>query len=175
MEQKKSFMEKLKAAGPAAVITSAFIGPGTITTSTNAGVNFGYALLWAVVFSGISLIIIMNMASRLAIIGRKNIIDASVELAPNSNVWRGFILGLLALVIGLTALGFEAGNLIGATSGFADIFGLPTWLAALLMGLISLWAILKSTPKFIEMLMKFFVAAMGIVFVITSIVVGPNL
>ncbi|NMB21669.1 MAG: divalent metal cation transporter, partial [Firmicutes bacterium] len=55
MEQKKSFVEKLKAAGPAAVITSAFIGPGTITTSTNAGVNFGYALLWAVVFSGISL------------------------------------------------------------------------------------------------------------------------
>jgi len=174
MEQKKSFVEKLKAAGPAAVITSAFIGPGTITTSTNAGVNFGYALLWAVVFSGISLVIVMNMASRLAIIGRKNIIDASVELAPNSNVWRGFILGLLALVIGLTALGFEAGNLIGATSGFADIFGLPTWLSALLMGLVSLWAILRSTPKFIEMLMKFFVAAMGIVFVITSIVVGPN-
>ena len=40
--------------GPAAIITSAFIGPGTITTSTLAGVNFGYALLWCVLFSGIS-------------------------------------------------------------------------------------------------------------------------
>ena len=58
MKQKKTFFQKLKAAGPAAVITSAFIGPGTITTSTTAGVNFGYALLWSVIFSGISLIII---------------------------------------------------------------------------------------------------------------------
>lgn len=174
MEQKKTLLQKIKAAGPAAIITSAFIGPGTITTSTSAGVNYGYALLWAVVFSGLSLVIIMNMASRIAIIGRKNIIDASVELLPNSSAWRVFIVGLLALVIGLTALGFEAGNLIGATSGFADIFGLPTWLAALLMGLVTLWAILRSTPRFIEMVMKFFVAAMGIIFVITSIVVGPN-
>jgi Mn2+/Fe2+ NRAMP family transporter len=82
--KKKTFFEKVKAAGPAAVITSAFIGPGTITTATNAGVNFGYALLWAVVFSGLASIIIMNMASRLAIIGDRNVLDASIEMAPNS-------------------------------------------------------------------------------------------
>lgn len=174
MNQKKTFIQKLKAAGPAAVITSAFIGPGTITTSTNAGVNFGYALLWAVVFSGISLIIIMNMASRIAIVGKKNIVDAAVDLMPNNNIWKYFVLGLIALVIGLTALGFEAGNLIGATTGFADIFGAPTWLAALLMGLVSLAAIIFSTPKIIELIMKFFVAAMGVIFVITAISVGPN-
>ena len=107
MNNKKTLMERIKAAGPAAVITSAFIGPGTITTTTKAGVQFGYALLWAVVFSGISLIIIMNMASRLAIIGNKNIIDASVDLAPNNKVWKIFILILLAGVIGFSVLGFE--------------------------------------------------------------------
>ena len=30
--EKKTFMQKLKNMGPAAIITSAFIGPGTITT-----------------------------------------------------------------------------------------------------------------------------------------------
>lgn len=175
MKQKKTFFEKIKAAGPAAVITSAFIGPGTITTATNAGVEFGYALLWAVIFSGISLIIIMNMASRLATIGNKNIIEASVELIPSSKTWKMFIIGLFALVMGLTALGFEAGNLIGATTGFRDIFGLPTWLAALVMGIVTVLAIVFSTPTIIEMIMKIFVAIMGIIFVITGIIVGPDI
>lgn len=174
MAEKKTFLQKLKAAGPAAIITSAFIGPGTITSTTNAGVEFGYALLWSLVFSGISLIIIMNMASRLAIVGRKNIIDASVELLPASKVWKGFVFILIGTAIALTALGFEAGNLIGATAGFSDIFGLPVWLAALIMGLVSLAAIIFSTPKVIELIMKAFVALMGIIFVLTAIVAKPN-
>lgn len=174
MVQKKSFIERVKAAGPAAVITSAFIGPGTITTATNAGVNFGYALIWAVVFSGIASVIIINMASRLAVVGRKNIIDASVEMLPNSQVWKYFALGLIALVVVLTGFGFEAGNLIGATTGFANITGLPQWLSAVLMGLVALAATTFSTPKVIELIMKVFVALMGLIFVITAIIVGPN-
>ena len=175
MEEKKTLIQKIKAAGPAAVITSAFIGPGTITTATNAGVNFGYALLWAVVFSGFASIIIMNMASRLAIVGKSNIIDASVSLLPKSNAWRLFVLGLIALVVVLTGFGFEAGNLIGATTGFADITGFSREIAAFIMGLVALAAIIYSTPKIIELIMKFFVAIMGVIFVVTAVIVGPNI
>ena len=138
LEEKKTFIQKIKAAGPAAVITSAFIGPGTITTATNAGVNFGFALLWAVIFSGFASVVIMNMASRLAIIGKQNIIEASVALVSNNNAWKYFVFVLIALVTLLTGFGFEAGNLIGATTGFQDIFGLPQWISAFLMGLIVL-------------------------------------
>lgn len=175
MKKKKTLIQKIKAAGPAAVITSAFVGPGTITTATNAGVEFGYALLWAVVFSGVSLFIIMNMASRLATIANKNIIEASLELLPASKMWKILVIGLFAIVMGLTALGFEAGNLIGATLGFSDIFKLPTWLSALIMGLLCIIAIIFTTPKIIETIMKFFVAAMGIIFIITAIIVRPNI
>lgn len=174
MQKKKTFLEKVKAAGPAAIITSAFIGPGTITTTTNAGVNFGYALLWAVVFSGIASIIIMNIASRLAVGTNKNIIQLSVEIFPNNTTWKNFILGLIALVCFLTGLGFEAGNLIGATTGFANITGLSNQIAALAMSLFSLYAIIRSTPKVIETIMKYFVALMGIVFIVTAIIAKPN-
>ena len=37
--------EKIKAIGPGAMITASFIGPGTVTTATRAGADFGYALL----------------------------------------------------------------------------------------------------------------------------------
>ena len=42
------------------------------------------------------------------------------------------------------------------------------------MGLVSLAAIIFSTPKIIELIMKFFVAAMGVIFIITAISVGPD-
>lgn len=174
MEEKKTFIQRLRAAGPAAVITSAFIGPGTITTSTNAGVNYGYALLWAVLFSGIALVITMNMASRIAIIGKSNIIDAAVDLVPHSKAWKVFMLGLIALVVVLTGFGFEAGNLIGATTGFANILNISTPIAAFIMGAVSLLAIVFTTPKIIELIMKVFVAVMGIIFVATAIIVGPD-
>ncbi|NLJ95363.1 MAG: Nramp family divalent metal transporter [Clostridiaceae bacterium] len=174
MREKRTFLEKLKATGPAAVIASAFVGPGTITTATNAGVNFGYALLWAVIFSGIASIVIMNMASRLAILGKRNIIDASVDIFANSNAWRVFILGIIGLVCFLTGFGFEAGNLIGATTGFSDITGLSREIAALIMSILSILAIVFSTPNFIEMIMKYFIALMGLVFVITAIIAKPD-
>lgn len=175
MKEEKTLIEKIKAAGPAAVITSAFIGPGTITTATNAGVEFGYALLWAVVFSGISLMIIMNMASRLATIADKNIIEASLELVSKSNVWRFFVYALFGLSMALTAFGFEAGNLIGATAGFGDIFGLPNWISALVMGLLCIAAIIFTTPNIVETIMKIFVASMGFIFIITAVVIGPSI
>lgn len=175
MNKERSFIDKLKDAGPAAVVTSAFIGPGTITTATSAGVDFGYALLWAVVFSGLSLVIIMNMASRIAIIGKKNIIEASTDLLPHSKVWKFFILGLLSIVMGLTALGFSAGNLIGATSGFAEIVPLSTPIAALTMGVLVSAALIYSTPQIVETIMQVFVAVMGIIFIVTAVIVGPDL
>lgn len=107
MNQRKTLIEKIKAAGPGAVITSAFIGPGTITTATNAGVNFGYALLWAVVFSGIASIVIMNMASRIAIFGKQNVIASSIDMFSRHKSWKYFIYTLVTLVVILTGFGFE--------------------------------------------------------------------
>ncbi len=37
--------------GPATLVTAAFIGPGTVVTASMAGANYGYALLWALLFS----------------------------------------------------------------------------------------------------------------------------
>ncbi len=51
--------------GPGALVTAAFIGPGTITTCSLAGAKFGYALLWGLVFSVIANNSSSEMAARL--------------------------------------------------------------------------------------------------------------
>jgi NRAMP (natural resistance-associated macrophage protein)-like metal ion transporter len=62
--------------GPGALVTAAFIGPGTITTCTLAGAKFGYALLWGMVFSVAATIILQEMAARLGIISKNGLGEA---------------------------------------------------------------------------------------------------
>ena len=172
--EKKTFMQKLKNMGPAAIITSAFIGPGTITTATLVGVKFQYALLWAVLFSGISLIVMMEMSSRIAIVSQKNVIDAAIALKPENRGWRLFIQIFVGLAVGISCFAFQAGNEIGASAGLQDITGMPQWVSALIIGVIALIAALASN-KVLETIMQVFVSVMGVLFLVTAIAVAPNL
>ena len=78
-----SWKEKLKNIGPGAIVTASFIGPGTVTTATRAGAGFEYAILWAVVFSIITTIVLQEMSMRIGIIANKDLGNAIHDLFAN--------------------------------------------------------------------------------------------
>lgn len=171
---KKGFFDRFKDMGPAAIVTSAFIGPGTITTTTVAGVNYKYELLWAILFSGFSLLVLMEMSQRIGIVSNRDIAEASISTFNDNKVASVIIKGLMVVTLFATAFGFEAGNLIGGSLGLADALSLPQWLAAIILGGASFYAVVVGTAKTLEKLMSIFVGVMGIVFVITMFLVRPN-
>lgn len=171
---KTSFAQKLRNMGPAAIITSAFIGPGTITTATLAGVSFGYALLWCVVFSGISLIILMEMSARTTLATGMNLVDSAVEVAPQNKAWKWVVRGVFFLTVLAVCFAFQAGNEVGASLGLADIFGMPQQIAALIIGLLALGTTWIGSYKTLERIMKLFVGMMGILFFITLLTARPD-
>ena len=175
VRQKKTFLDRFKDMGPAAIVTSAFIGPGTITTTTLAGVNYKYELLWAILFSGISLLILMEMSQRIGIMSNHDIAEASIASFNNSKVANVIIKGLIIITLFATAFGFEAGNLIGGSLGLADAFNLPQWVAAVILGGAAFYAVVVGTAKTLEKLMSVFVGVMGFIFVLTMVLVRPNI
>jgi len=54
----KKIFTRMGNIGPGAMVTAAFIGPGTLTTCISAGVENEYSLLWAVLFSTVSTIVL---------------------------------------------------------------------------------------------------------------------
>ena len=76
---KKTFWQRLKEVGPGAVVAAAFIGPGTVTSCFTSGASYGMTLLWAILFSTISVIIMQSMASRLGIVTQKGLGEALRE------------------------------------------------------------------------------------------------
>ena len=91
--------------GPSTLVAAAFIGPGTVTTCTMAGVNSGYTLLWAMIFSIIATVVLQEMAARLGWITRQGLGEAIAKQFP-SGVEKGLsiVLVLGAIVIGLSLI-----------------------------------------------------------------------
>ena len=109
--------------GPGTLVAAAFIGPGTVTVCTLAGVGFGYALLWAMVLSVIATVVLQEMAVRIGILTRQGLAEI-IKRELRSDKWLkipAMILVFSAVVIGNAA--YEAGNLSGASLGIAGVFG----------------------------------------------------
>ena len=93
--------------GPGILVAAAFIGPGTVTTASIAGAQFGFALLWALAFSIAATILLQEMAARLALVTRR---DLAETLRAS---YRGSWLGTAAVILVVAAVGVEIGRASG--------------------------------------------------------------
>ena len=167
--------------GPGPLVAAAFIGPGTVTVCTLAGVNFGYALLWAMVLSVFATIVLQEMAARLGIIAQKGLSQVIRE-EVKSPVLRGFsvVLVLSAIVVGNAA--YEAGNISGGALGLETLLGHPTvsvfnvglsvipWV----LGLLAFILLYLGTYKVLEKVLVGLVILMSLAFLSTAILTKPD-
>ncbi len=187
--------------GPGALVTAAFIGPGTITTCTLAGASFGYALLWGMVFSVAATIILQEMAARLGIISRNGLGEAlrAHFSKPTAKILTAVLI-VSAITIGNAA--FQTGNLLGASMGLETLFGtaatsttgaaagtvatagsstlfssgaltLRFWVA--LNAVIAFFLLFAGSYKLLERFLVALVIIMSLTFVTTAVIVAPAL
>lgn len=97
------------------VLSAAFIGPGTVTTCSQAGAGYRLQLLWALTFSTIAAIILQETAARMTIASGKNL-GQIIGLKYGGERGRGIKWALfIAVAFGCAA--YQTGNLLGAISG----------------------------------------------------------
>lgn len=168
--------------GPGPLVAAAFIGPGTVTLCTLAGVNFGYALLWAMVLSIIATIVLQEMSARLGIISQKGLSEI-IRTEIKNPIFRGLaiLLILSAIVIGNAA--YEAGNISGGVLGLETIIDNPTFhiggfsinILSVVIGVIAFVLLYIGNYKVLEKTLVSLVILMSIAFLITAVMTKPNL
>ncbi len=165
----------LKKLGPGVLVAAAFIGPGTITVCTVAGVSFGYALLWAMLLSAIATIVLQEMAARLGLVTGKGLTE--VLKSQLGNYWlRLLVLGMIMAAIVLGNAAYEAGNISGATLGLEAIFGSSMVLFyPWIIGISAFILLYIGSYKVLEKSFVTLVVLMSLSFVITAIITKPNL
>src|SRR5690625_1156137 len=112
---KKPIRSRLRVIGPGTIITASFIGPGTVTTATKAGASFGYALLWAVVFSIVTTIILQEMAARLGIVSQKGLGEAIRDQFTHPLLKYG-AMWFVMIAVGVGCAAYMNGDLTGTRS-----------------------------------------------------------
>lgn len=120
--------------GTSSLVVAAFVGPGTVLTCASAGVDFGYALGWVLVFATIAAFVLQSYTASTGILARRGLGEAiRAELADRRV--RRVATGLVVLGLWIGCAAFELGNLIGAASGITALLDLSfdlRWLVALL-------------------------------------------
>lgn len=172
----------LKNIGPGPLVAAAFIGPGTVTVCTLAGVGFGFALLWAMVFSVIATVVLQEMSARLGIITQKGLSEViRTEIGQPFLRSVVIILVLSAIVIGNAA--YEAGNISGGVLGLETIFGkislqfggLSLNSFSLIVGVVAFIILFLGNYKILERTLVFLVILMSFAFLVTAAITKPSL
>ncbi|MGX8687594.1 MAG: divalent metal cation transporter, partial [bacterium] len=104
---------RIKNVGPGALVAAAFIGPGTVTSCSISGATAGYTLLWAMLLSVISVIIMQSMAARLGIVSGMGLGEALREKFTSGGA-RALISILVIAAVFIGNIAYETGNLTGS-------------------------------------------------------------
>jgi NRAMP (natural resistance-associated macrophage protein)-like metal ion transporter len=167
--------------GPAFLVTAAFIGPGTVVTASIAGANFGYSLLWALLFSVVATIILQEMTARLGIVTQQGLGENIREACKHPALRVGAIcLVVSAIVVGNSA--YQSGNIAGASLGLIGVFEQSTdtsknlnALFSIIIGLAAFLLLITGSYKIIEKTLIVLVTLMSLAFLFTFILTKPDL
>lgn len=167
--------------GPGTFVAAAFIGPGTITICSIAGVEFGTDLIWALVLSILATIVLQNMSARIGLVTQKDLGTAMRHVVKHP-VLKSILMFLVVVAIVFGNAAYEAGNISGAVMGFSVIYAetqvsfgnfqldyLP-----LIIGLICFFILNLNSYKKIENVLIVLVVLMSLSFLTTAIITKPS-
>jgi Mn2+/Fe2+ NRAMP family transporter len=168
--------------GPGTLVAAAFIGPGTVTLCTLAGVNFGFHLLWAMLLSIIATIFLQEMVARLGIVSQKGLSEILTQEISNP-FFKNVTITLIFSAIVIGNASYEAGNIGGGILGLETLFGEFAFSISnvsvngmsYVIGGVAFLLLYIGSYKFLEKVLVGLVIIMSLSFVVTAIITKPNL
>ncbi len=160
--------------GPAALVAAAFIGPGTVTTCTLAGANFGYALIWALVFSVVAGMLLQEMSARLGVVTQQGLGEV-IKSQFNNPVLKSVVFVLIAVAIFIGNGAYEGGNIAGAALGLNALLPTVDFPWPVLIVALAFVVLIQGSYQVLEKALIALVLMMSLAFIATFIMTQPNL
>lgn len=155
--------------GPAFIAGTWQFGPGSLTTSIQAGNEFGYQLLWVVVISTLISVLFTDMSVRIALRSRDSIVSTAKRyLGRVVGFCSGFGVFLLTLI-------FSVGNAVAAGASLSTLFGgpPPMWMLLCTVAVVFV-AFARNVYRVVERLLIALLVIMAVGFVISALMTSPE-
>ncbi|MDX5339672.1 MAG: Nramp family divalent metal transporter [Cyclobacteriaceae bacterium] len=177
-----SLKNSIQKIGPGPLVTAAFIGPGTVTVCTLAGIQYDYTLLWALVLSIVATLYLQEISGRLGLLTQSDL-GQLLRNQSGGKAFKYFSIILILAAIGLGNAAYEGGNISGANLGLGIFAELPTWKFGelelvsgnLIFGILALGLLFSGNFQRIEKVLVILVILMSLAFLVAAAMTKPDL
>jgi manganese transport protein len=83
-------------AGPAVIVSIAYMDPGNFATNIQAGAKYGYTLLWVVLLANVVAMLYQALSAKLGIVTGRNLAELCRDHFPQPVVWALWIISEIA-------------------------------------------------------------------------------
>jgi len=156
--------------GPAFVASVAYIDPGNFASNFQGGADFGYTLLWVLLWSNGMAILIQYLSAKLGIATGKTLPqNCRAYFSPKVNFG-------LWIAAELAALATDLAEFLGAALGFYLLLGIPLLPAALITAVVVFLMLAVELYGFrrLEQLIMAFVFAIAACYAFEMFIVKPD-
>jgi manganese transport protein len=118
-------------AGPAVVVSVAYMDPGNFATNIQAGARYGYALLWVVWLANIVAMLFQALSARLGIVTGRNLAQLCREHFPKPLVY------VMWGVSEVAAMATDLAEFLGGAIGLSLLFHMPLLIGMVITGIVT--------------------------------------
>jgi manganese transport protein len=158
----------LRSIGPGVITAALVFGPGSLTIASRLGARFGFALLWVLVLSALFMMVFTAMAARIGMATEQSLLGVIREK------WGKPVALAIGIGVFLVTASFQAGNTIGASISFAELFhtSAQPWIVIFTLAAIGLLFV-KAFYQALEKIMMLLVGLMLVAFLTTLLLARP--
>jgi manganese transport protein len=117
--QRRGIGGYLAFAGPAVVVSIAYMDPGNFATNIQAGAKYGYGLLWVVLLANLIAMLFQALSAKLGIVTGRNLAELCREQFPQPVVWVMWVISEIA------AMATDLAEFLGGAIGLSLLFQMP--------------------------------------------------
>ena len=167
---KRGISRVLPFLGPAFVASVAYIDPGNFATNIQGGAQFGYMLLWVIVASNLTAMLVQALSAKLGIATGRNLAEMCRDQFPRPVVWGMWVINEVV------AMATDLAEFLGAALGFYLLLHIPLLLAAVLTGIVTFVILALERHGFrpVEAVITGFVGVIAVSYVIETILDRPD-
>ena len=149
-------------AGPAVIVSIAYMDPGNYATNIQAGAAYGYDLLWVVLMASVIAMLFQALSAKLGIVTGRNLAEMCRERFPRPAVyamWGGSEIAAMAT---------DLAEFLGGAIGLSLLFKMPLLAGMAVTGLVTYGILLVERRGFrpIELIIGGLVGVISLCFLI---------
>jgi manganese transport protein len=168
--RKRGLARILPFLGPAFIAGVAYMDPGNFATNIQAGAQYGYLLLWVIMASNLTAMLIQTLSAKLGIASGLNLAEQCRERFPRR------LTLFMWVLMELVAMATDLAEFLGAALGFNLLFGIPLWMAGILAAIVTFLILGLERYGFrpLEAVITAMVGVIAVCYLVETILDQPN-